>query len=54
MTNSQKEESMTTYEKPKVTRFGTLRELTHQGRFGPVDGATVHGDGCRYDGERCS
>jgi hypothetical protein len=43
------------YEKPKVIRFGTFRELTHQGRFGPDDGAVLHGDGCTMDRTpRCS
>jgi hypothetical protein len=30
-----------TYEKPKLTRFGTMRELTCSGVLGVGDGASV-------------
>jgi len=30
------------YQKPRVERFGTLRELTQTGASGVTDGATVH------------
>lgn len=42
------------YSSPELTRFGTFREITLQGKYGPEDGAPVRGDGCRYDGQRCS
>jgi hypothetical protein len=42
------------YQKPELTRFGTFREITLQGRYGPSDGAVLHGDGCTYTPTRCS
>ncbi|MFN2400634.1 MAG: lasso RiPP family leader peptide-containing protein [Gemmatimonadaceae bacterium] len=47
------------YEKPRVVRFGTFRELTQTGNSGPSDGAAIHGDGCvriipRDPNARCS
>lgn len=43
------------YVKPELTKFGTFREITLQGRYGPVDGAAIRGDGCTFQqGTRCS
>lgn len=43
------------YQKPALTKFGTFREITLQGRYGPLDGAAVRNDGCTYDpNSRCS
>lgn len=40
------------YEKPKVARFGTLRELTKVGITGVTDGRTLQGNtgsGCQIN-----
>lgn len=43
------------YEKPQLTKFGTFREITLQGRYGPLDGGAVRNDGCTLDpSARCS
>jgi hypothetical protein len=43
------------YKTPELTKFGTFREITLQGRFGAVDGAARRGDGCTFQpGTRCS
>ncbi len=43
------------YQTPELTKFGTFREITLQGRYGLTDGAVRHGDGCTYNpNARCS
>ena len=44
------------YSTPELTKLGTFREITLQGRFGPLDGAAVRNDGCYYlkSPNRCS
>jgi hypothetical protein len=43
------------YKTPELTKFGTFREITLQGRFGVTDGASRRGDGCTFQpGTRCS
>jgi hypothetical protein len=43
------------YKTPELTKFGTFREITLQGRFGVTDGAARRGDGCTFQpGTRCS
>lgn len=43
------------YKMPELTKFGTLREITRQGRYGTLDGASTRNDGCTYDASaRCS
>jgi hypothetical protein len=43
-----------TYESPKLTRFGSFRELTLAGTSGNLDGFQVRNDGCGALGTRCS
>jgi hypothetical protein len=38
------------YKAPELTRFGSFREITLTGRYGPNDGAVVLGDGCTFTG----
>jgi hypothetical protein len=42
------------YESPKLTKFGTFREITQAGTTGPLDGFAVRNDGCNAQGSRCS
>ena len=43
------------YQTPQLTKFGTFRDITLTGRYGPVDGASIKGDGCtRNPNGRCS
>lgn len=42
------------YAVPTLEKFGTFRDITRQGRYGPVDGAVLHGDGCTFQPTRCS
>jgi hypothetical protein len=43
------------YSSPRLTRFGTFREITLQGKYGPNDGAVLRGDGCTFNPNvRCS
>jgi hypothetical protein len=36
------------YEKPKLEKYGSFRELTLIGFSGSADGATQYGNGCEY------
>ena len=38
-----KSEALATYAKPRVQRFGTLREITREGFTGNVDGGLILG-----------
>jgi hypothetical protein len=43
------------YQSPELTKFGTFREITLQGKYGIKDGAARRNDGCTYDPSgRCS
>lgn len=42
------------YHKPKVERFGTVRELTLVGFTGATDGFTISGPGVTGTGNDCS
>jgi hypothetical protein len=44
------------YKSPELTKFGTFREITLQGRYGVADGAFTRNDGCVFGDPsgRCS
>ena len=43
------------YKSPELTKFGTFREVTLQGKYGVVDGAVTRNDGCYFANQpRCS
>lgn len=43
------------YQTPELSKFGTFREITLQGKYGVLDGAARRNDGCTYDPSgRCS
>jgi hypothetical protein len=43
------------YQAPQLTKFGTFRDITLTGKYGPIDGATIKGDGCTFNSNgRCS
>lgn len=43
------------YQSPELSKFGTFREITLQGKYGILDGAARRNDGCTYDPSgRCS